>query len=46
MLSSSVLNRLINSDTKTGPPKHRIENDNVSEDDVGEYFTEIEEIDF
>lgn len=37
MLSASVLNRLINSDPKQ---KHRIKNDNTTDDDISEYFTE------
>jgi len=37
MLSASVLNRLINSDAKQ---KHRIKNDNTTDDDIGQYFTE------
>ena len=39
MLSSSVLNRLINSGQ--GQKKHRISNDNVDKDDISKYFTEV-----
>lgn len=38
MLSSSVLNRLINSDAKQ---KHRIKNDNLTDNDLKEFFTEV-----
>ena len=38
MLSASVMNRLINSVAKQ---KHRIANDNTTDDDIGQYFTEI-----
>jgi DNA-binding Lrp family transcriptional regulator len=39
MLSASVLNRLINGNG-SGPPKHRIAADNVSQEKVSSYFRE------
>jgi hypothetical protein len=40
MLSSSVLNRLINSGKGQ---RYRIANDNTTDDDVSKYFTEIDD---
>ena len=40
MLSATVLNRMINSEPKTGQ-KHRIANDYVDDEDISKYFTEV-----